>query len=65
MVVIAFGGFHIGRADDDRPPLSGRIVAIDIPGAAAVAPVGAFLPGGPTHDKQEFAAYTQPGRVLS
>ena len=64
IAVIAFGGFHIGGADDNRASLSGRIVAIDIPGAAAVAPVGAFLPGGPIHDKPEFAAYTQPGRVL-
>jgi hypothetical protein len=64
IAVIAFGGFHNGRADDNWRSLSGRIVAIDIPGAAAVAPVAAFLPGGPIHDKPEFAAYTQPAQVL-
>jgi len=42
--------------------LEGRLVAVGIPGASAVAPVGTFLPGGPIPTK--FAAYTQPGKVL-
>ena len=44
--------------------LTARIVAVGIPGAGAVAPVGTFHKGGPIHDKPEFAAYTQAGRVL-
>src|SRR5690242_15975529 len=54
------------RADDaDRVPvLEGRIVAAGIPGVSAISQIGAFLPGGPIHDKLAFAAYTQPGKVL-
>ncbi|MBV8714136.1 MAG: hypothetical protein JOZ65_03620 [Chloroflexi bacterium] len=44
--------------------LPARIVAVGIPGAAAVSPVGTFHPGGPIHDTPDFAAYTQPGRIL-
>jgi hypothetical protein len=46
------------------PGLDARVVAINIPGASAVAPVGHFLPGGPIHDTPAFAAFTVPGRVL-
>ena len=45
-------------------PLSGRVLAVGIPGAGAISPVGVFHPGGPIHDKPEFAAYTQPGQIL-
>ena len=45
-------------------PLMGRVVAVGIPGAGAVAKVGAFHEGGPIHDKPELAAFTAPGRVL-
>lgn len=41
-----------------------RVVAVGIPGAGAISPVGRFLPGGPIHDDPDFAAMTQPGRVL-
>jgi hypothetical protein len=44
--------------------LAARVVAVGIPGAGAVSPVGRFHTGGPIHDKPEFAAYTQPGRPL-
>jgi hypothetical protein len=44
--------------------LPGRVVALGIPGASALSPVGRFLPGGPIHDNPAFAALTQPGRVL-
>src|SRR5262245_15999727 len=44
--------------------LNGRILAVGIPGASAVAPVGTFHKGGPFFDKPEFAAFTQPGQVL-
>jgi hypothetical protein len=46
------------------PALSGRIVAVGIPGAAGVSPVGVFHAGGPIHDKPEFAAYTLAGKIL-
>ena len=44
--------------------LPARVVAVGIPGVAAVSPVGAFHAGGPIRDKPEFAAFTQPGRIL-
>ena len=44
--------------------LRGRVLATGIPGAGALSPVGVFHPGGPMHDKREFAAATEPGRVL-
>src|SRR5262245_8992486 len=44
--------------------LTARVVAVGIPGAGAVAPVGFFHPGGPIHDNAAFAAFTQPGRIL-
>jgi hypothetical protein len=44
--------------------LLGRIVAVGIPGAGALSPVGAFHPGGPIHDKPDFAAFTRPGAML-
>lgn len=54
-----------------RPPtpiravrLSGRVLATGISGAGALSPVGRFHPGGPIHDKREFAATTRPGEVL-
>src|SRR5258707_8980140 len=46
------------------PALTARVVAVGIPGVAAVSPVGAFHPGGPIRHKPEVAAFTQPGRVL-
>jgi hypothetical protein len=42
--------------------VEGRLVAVGIPGVSAVAPVGTFLAGGPI--PLNFAAYTQPGRML-
>jgi len=59
---------NLGRfraaADDDAPALTGRIVAVGIPGASAISAVGTFLPGGPIHDNATLAAFTQPGKVL-
>lgn len=46
------------------PVLQGRVVAVGIAGAGAISAVGRFHPGGPIHDKPEFAAFTAPGRVL-
>jgi uncharacterized integral membrane protein (TIGR00698 family) len=44
--------------------LTGRVLATGIPGAGALSPVGAFLPGGPIHDDLGFAETTQPEKVL-
>lgn len=52
------------RYDVAPSSLPGRLIAVGIPDASAITPVGGFLAGGPIHDKPEFAAYTQPGRVL-
>src|SRR5215469_5218253 len=65
--VLAIPRARLLYADDEElepRPLRGRVVAIGIPGASAVAPVGTFLPGGPIHDNPALAAFTQPGRVL-
>jgi hypothetical protein len=75
LLIIAFAvglsalcGLINGKAGDNeeslRKSLRGRIIAVGIPGASAISPVGIFLPGGPIHDNPVFAAYTQPGRVL-
>lgn len=45
-------------------PISGKVVAVGIPGAGALSQIGYFHPGGPIRDKPEFAAFTQAGRVL-
>lgn len=62
MVLVGAGQAH----DAAQPPVSlqARVVAVGIPGAGAVSPVGRFLPGGPIHDSTAFAAFTEPGRVL-
>jgi hypothetical protein len=44
--------------------IDARLVAIGIPGAAAVSQVGTFLPGGPIHDNAELSVLTRPGEVL-
>src|SRR5215510_5200730 len=44
--------------------ISGRLVAVGIPGAGAVSAVGTFHPGSPIHDKAAFRALTEPGAVL-
>src|SRR5260370_21202238 len=64
--ITTIGTLNVARAEDkdNQPSLQGRIVAVGIPGASAVSPVGTFLPGGPIHDKPTLAAFTQPGRVL-
>src|ERR1043166_1772773 len=52
------------QARETAPALIARVIAVGIRGAGAVAPVGFFHPGGPIHDKPEFAAFTKPGQVL-
>jgi hypothetical protein len=63
---VAVGSFSLVTAADRDPKqsLTGRLVAIGIPGASAISPVGTFLPGGPIHDNPAFAAFTLPGKVL-
>jgi hypothetical protein len=53
-------------SDDDAHVVSveADVVATGIPGAGAIAQVGTFHKGGPFHDRADFAAFTQPGRVL-
>jgi hypothetical protein len=48
----------------DTIRLTGRVLATGIPGAGALSPVGDFHPGGPMHDKRDFAATTRPGEIL-
>jgi hypothetical protein len=64
----AAAGSSFGLVRADGPgvgqSLKGRLVAIGIPGASAISPVGTFLPGGPFHDNPAFAAFTRPGKVL-
>jgi hypothetical protein len=49
---------------DNERSLHGRIVAVGLPGASTISAVGRFLPGGPIHDRPDFAAFTGPGRIL-
>jgi uncharacterized integral membrane protein (TIGR00698 family) len=44
--------------------LQGRVVAVGIPGASAISPVGTFHAGSPIRDDRAFAPSTQPGQVL-
>jgi hypothetical protein len=60
MVTLILGGGLLIKADD--AVLNGRLIAVGIAGASAVAPVGTFLAGGPI--PLHFATYTQPGAVL-
>jgi hypothetical protein len=53
-----------GVVNQTPSPLEARVIAVGIPGAGAIGPVGRFLPGGPIHDMPSFAAYAEPGRVL-
>lgn len=51
-------------ADQAIPVLTGRLVAVGIPGVGAVSAVGMFHPGGPIHDNPAFREFTQPGAIL-
>src|ERR1051325_6530398 len=52
------------NAAEEGRVASAKIVAVGLPGAGAVTQVGVFHPGGPVHDKPEFAAYTVAGKIL-
>ena len=63
LVVLCFT--MVTRASDlAMEQISGRLVAVGIPGAGAVSVVGTFHPGSPIHDKVAFRALTEPGAVL-
>jgi hypothetical protein len=67
IAIISFSAFSVLPAPqpDSLPPvLTGRLVAVGIPGAGALSAVGTFHSGGPIHDKPAFRAFTQPGAVL-
>src|SRR5262249_27217860 len=70
LCILGLSGVSVGYAQGshpltgERPILTGRLVAVGIPGAGALSPVGTFHPGGPIHDKPTFAAFTKPGAVL-
>ncbi|MCM3874010.1 MAG: hypothetical protein ND895_25255 [Pyrinomonadaceae bacterium] len=63
VVTVGVGSLFVSDAHSIKS-LKGRIIAVGIPGASAISPVGHFLPGGPIHDNPAFAAYTLPGRIL-
>ncbi|WP_157202696.1 di-heme oxidoredictase family protein [Calidithermus chliarophilus] len=46
------------------PSVTGKVVAVGIPGVGALSPIGFFHPGGPIHDKPEFKAFTEAGKIL-
>jgi hypothetical protein len=50
--------------EEEAPSVNARLIAVGIPGASAISPVGTFLAGGPIHDNPTLAAFTQSGRVL-
>ncbi|MDQ6792920.1 MAG: hypothetical protein M3075_20080, partial [Candidatus Dormibacteraeota bacterium] len=58
------GASLLYAGEEDAPSVNARLIAVGIPGASAISPVGTFLAGGPIHDNQTLAAFTQPGRVL-
>ncbi len=65
--IAAIGNLSVARAEDrdrdDRPAaLQGRIIAVGIPGASTITPVGTFH--GPIPNTPALAVFTQPGQVL-
>ena len=68
MSLLGTSARHLANAQETTTvapsALMGRVVAVEIPGAGALSPVGTFHAGGPIHDKANFAAFTRPGAVL-
>ena len=61
----SLGGAEMLYAEEENIlSVNARLIALGIPGASAISPVGTFLPGGPIHDNPALAAFTRPGRVL-
>ena len=63
-VFIVFLSLVSASSAEEPVTASARIIAVGLPGAAAVTQVGTFHTGGPIHDKPEFAAFTLVGKVL-
>jgi len=70
MAIVFVSNLNVAKAQDTnngdgRPPaLQGRIVAVGIPGASAVTPVGNFVPTGPIPKLANLKPFIQPGQVL-
>src|SRR6478609_2026013 len=70
MAIVFLSNLNVAKAQDTnngdgRPPaLQGRIVAVGIPGASAVTPVGNFVPKGPISTLANLKPFIQPGQVL-
>ena len=67
-VVFAVAGalnLAIAQEGNNTPAIQGRIVAVGIPGASTITPVGTFLPTSPIgNPTNPLHAFTQPGQVL-
>ncbi len=61
---ISAGANDIDTGPSHFDSISAEVVATGLPGAGAIAQIGAFHRGSPIHDKPAFADFTQPGRVL-
>lgn len=70
MGIFFLSNLNIAKAQDtdsgDGRPLAvqGRIVAVGIPGASAITPVGNFVPTGPIPTLANLKSFIQPGQVL-
>ena len=65
LLILLFAAAWLGAETDDNSQRNGtlqaRILATGIPGTGAVAEVGDFLRGSPTHDKPAFTAFCTTG----
>lgn len=67
-IVFAVAGalnLAIAQEGNNTPAIQGRIVAVGIPGASTITPVGTFLPTSPIgNPTNALHAFTAPGQVL-
>jgi hypothetical protein len=61
--ITTIGTLNVARAEDNHT-LQGRIVAVGIPGASAITPVGNFVPTGPIPTHPDLNPFIRPGQVL-
>lgn len=61
--ITTIGTLNVARAEDNHT-LQGRIVAVGIPGASAITPVGNFVPSGPIPTRPNLNPFIRPGQVL-
>jgi hypothetical protein len=65
--IFVLGNLTTANAEDkdrDQETVKGRIVAVGIPGASTVTPVGNFVPNGPILTLPDLKPFIQPGQVL-